>query len=59
VLDGNASAGIDQNSRETGKAAIQMLISLLNHHERGIPEICRELLIEGRWVPGATLPAKL
>ena len=59
VLDGNASAGIDQNSREIGKAAIQMLISLLNHNERGIPDICRELLIEGRWVPGATLPPRL
>jgi LacI family transcriptional regulator len=58
VLDGNASAGIDQNSKEIGKAAIQMLISLINHNERGVPEICRELLIEGRWVDGDTLPMK-
>jgi len=58
VLDGNASAGIDQNSREIGKAAVQMLISLINHNERGIPEICRELLIEGRWAGGDTLPPK-
>jgi LacI family transcriptional regulator len=58
VLDGEASAGIDQNSWEIGKAAIQLLISLINHNERGIPEVCRELLIEGRWADGDTLPAK-
>lgn len=58
VLDGNADAGIDQNSWEIGKAAVQMLISLINHNERGIPEVCRELLIEGKWVDGSTLPPK-
>jgi DNA-binding LacI/PurR family transcriptional regulator len=58
VLDGGASAGIDQNSREIGRAAVQLLISLINHNERGIPEICREVLIEGRWVDGDTMPVK-
>lgn len=58
VLDGNADAGIDQNSRVIGKAAVQLLISLINHNERGIPDVCRELLIEGRWVNGSTLPPK-
>lgn len=58
VLDGNAKAGIDQNSEESGKAAVQLLISLINHNERGIPRICRELLIEGRWVDGETLPPR-
>ena len=58
VLDGGADAGIDQNSSEIGKAAVQMLISLIKHNERGIPEVCRELLIEGNWVNGSTLPPK-
>jgi LacI family transcriptional regulator len=58
VLDGGADAGIDQNSWEIGKAAVQMLISLISHNERGIPEVCRELLIEGCWVNGSTLPPK-
>lgn len=58
VLDGNADAGIDQNSQEIGKVAIQLLISLVNHHEIGIPKICREVLVEGRWVNGSTLPTK-
>ncbi|HAO77501.1 MAG TPA: hypothetical protein DCQ92_00730 [Verrucomicrobia subdivision 3 bacterium] len=58
ILDGNADAGIDQNSDEIGKVAIQLLISLINHNECGIPKICREVLIEGQWVNGTTLPSK-
>jgi LacI family transcriptional regulator len=59
VLDGNADAGIDQNSEEIGKAAVQLVISLLHHNECGIPTVCRELLVEGRWVDGHTLPPKI
>jgi LacI family transcriptional regulator len=58
VLDGHADAGIDQNSREIGRAAVQTLISLINHNERGIPAIPREVLVAGRWVDGATLPQR-
>jgi DNA-binding LacI/PurR family transcriptional regulator len=58
VLDGHADAGIDQNSREIGRAAVQTLISLIHHNERGIPQIPREVLVTGRWVDGSTLPAR-
>jgi DNA-binding LacI/PurR family transcriptional regulator len=58
VLDGNADAGIYQNSEEIGRVAIQLLISLINHNECGVPKICRELLVEGHWVNGSTLPPK-
>jgi LacI family transcriptional regulator, galactose operon repressor len=58
VLDGNADAGIDQNSEEIGKVAVQLLISLINHNECGIPNVCREVLVEGQWVNGSTLPLK-
>lgn len=58
VLDGNADAGIYQNSKDMGRAAVELLISHINHNYRGIPEICRELLIEGKWVNGLTLPKK-
>jgi len=58
VLDGGVSAGIDQNSEEIGKAAAQMLISQIDYNQRGIPQVCRELLIEGRWVDGDTLPER-
>jgi LacI family transcriptional regulator len=58
VLDGNADAGINQNSAVIGEAAVQMLISLIHHNERGIPKVCRELLVEGEWVDGRTLPPR-
>lgn len=54
VLDGNADKGIDQNSLEIGRAAVQLLISLINHNECGIPKVCREVLIEGHWVDSST-----
>jgi LacI family transcriptional regulator len=58
VWDGNADAGIYQNSEVIGKAAVQLLISLIHHNERGIPAVCRETLVEGRWQDGSTLPRK-
>lgn len=58
VLDGEVDAGIDQNSAEIGRAALQLLVSLIMHQERGLPAVCRELLIEGSWVDGASLPAR-
>jgi LacI family transcriptional regulator len=56
VLDGNADAGIYQNSDEIGRAAVQLLISLIHHDQRGIPPLCREVLVEGKWQDGSTLP---
>jgi len=58
VLDGEADAGIDQNSKEIGRAAVQTLISLIHHNERGVPQVPREVLVAGRWVDGSTLPVK-
>lgn len=58
ILDGGVDAGIDQNSEEIGRAALQLLASLVEHRERGIPATTRELLIDGRWADGASLPAK-
>lgn len=58
VLDGHADAGIDQNSKEIGRTAVQTLISLITHNERGIPRVPREVLVAGSWVDGSTLPTK-
>ena len=58
TLDGNVDAGIYQNSEEIGRAAVQLLISLTHHNELGIPRICREVLVEGSWVDGSSLPVK-
>jgi DNA-binding LacI/PurR family transcriptional regulator len=58
VHDGNADAGIDQNPFEIGKAACESVISLIVHGSFGAPTVPRELLIEGTWVNGSTLPPK-
>jgi DNA-binding LacI/PurR family transcriptional regulator len=57
-VDNNIDAGIYQNSDEIGKAAIQLLISLIHHNERGVPRVRREVLVEGKWVDGSTLPPR-
>jgi len=58
VMDAGVDAGIYQNSNEIGRAAIQLLISLIHHNERGIPRVRREVLVEGDWVDGGTLPPR-
>jgi len=58
VMAGSGDAGIYQNSDEIGRAAIQLLISLIHHNERGVPQVRRELLVEGEWMNGSTLPPR-
>lgn len=56
VLDGHADAGIDQNPEEIGRVGFLMLNLLINDGARGIPKIFRQILVEGSWVDGSTLP---
>lgn len=56
MLDGNFDSGVDQNSEEIGHVALSTLASLIHQNERGIPQYCRRILVEGRWVQGASLP---
>jgi LacI family transcriptional regulator len=56
VLDGNFDAGVDQNSYETGQVAMRTLAGLIQQNERGVPQYCRRILVEGRWVPGSSMP---
>jgi len=58
VRDGNADAGIEQHSEEIGKAAVEILLSLLIHNQTGVPEIVREIVITGNWVNGGSLPPR-
>lgn len=58
VLDGNFDAGADQNSHEIGRVAVSTLASLILENERGIPRYQRRILVEGRWVDGASMPAR-
>ena len=56
VLDGNFPAGIDQNCHDIGAVALRTLAGLIYQNERGVPAVFRRLLVEGRWVDGASLP---
>lgn len=56
VLDIPISAGIDQHSEEIGRVGLLMLNSLINDGAMGIPRIFRQVLVEGSWVDGPSLP---
>lgn len=55
-LDGNISAGIDQHPTEIGRVAVLTVISLINDFAQGVPAIFRQILVEGSWVDGPSLP---
>jgi DNA-binding LacI/PurR family transcriptional regulator len=59
VLDGDADAGIFQNSEEIGRVGINVLLSLINDNDHGVPPIFREILVDGTWVDGSTLPKRV
>lgn len=46
--------GIDQHSRRVGAAALDLVVSQINHHERGLPAVPRITMVEGTFVQGAT-----
>jgi LacI family transcriptional regulator len=58
VLDGNATAGIDQHSEEIGRTAALSLISLIHDHDRGPSRLHRELLVKGSWIDGPSCPPR-
>ncbi len=56
IQDISIAAGINQNPAEIGRVALLMLHSLITDHARGVPGIFRQLLVEGSWVDGDSLP---
>lgn len=52
--DTHGITGINQNSRQVGAAAVDVLISQLRHNERGVPTIPRLAMVEGTFVMGDT-----
>jgi DNA-binding LacI/PurR family transcriptional regulator len=48
-------SGVDENIETTGVAALDLLLTLMHRNERGIPAIPRTVLIDSKWVPGATV----
>lgn len=58
VLDVPNLAGIYQNPLEIGRVGLLMLNSLINDGSKGVPEIFRQILVEGNWCDGESLPPK-
>jgi LacI family transcriptional regulator len=56
VFDIPVDAGINQNSEEIGRVAVETLISLMNSNDRGKPAVPRRILIKGTWMDGSSLP---
>lgn len=50
----SAWAGIDQNSDEIGRAAVDLVLSKIRAGERGIPCVRRSLLVHCQWRDGLT-----
>jgi LacI family transcriptional regulator len=58
ILDAHCDAGIDQHPEEIGRVGFLMLNSLMNDRARGIPQIFRQILVEGSWTDGDSLPQR-
>jgi len=56
VFDIPVDTGINQNSEEIGRVAVETLISLMNINDQGKPAVPRRILIRGTWVDGTSLP---
>jgi LacI family transcriptional regulator len=56
LVDIPVDTGINQNSEEIGRVAVETLISLINSNDRGKPTIPRRILVQGSWVDGTSLP---
>lgn len=50
--------GIDERPSEIGRTAAEMLASLIQHGDRGLPKIPRVTMIDGAFVPGKIAAAK-
>ncbi len=48
-------AGVCEDNAQLGRIAVDFLVSLLHHGERGIPAHPQQVLVEGLWTPGRTL----
>lgn len=51
-------SGVCQNGFDIGVAAAEMLVSMLERNETGVPLIPRTLVMEGSWCEGATTPRR-
>src|SRR5687767_10441754 len=52
---GDSCSGVYQNGKMIGALAADTLISMVERHERGLPEQATTLMVEGQWNEGRTL----
>lgn len=57
VKPGRGPAGVNEAPFDVGAAAVDYVAGMLQRNERGVPAGPRRVLIEGRWVDGATVRA--
>ncbi len=43
--------GVHEDTEQIGRVAADLLVSMIQHGERGVPSSPRRTLIEGKWVP--------
>jgi LacI family transcriptional regulator/LacI family repressor for deo operon, udp, cdd, tsx, nupC, and nupG len=48
-------AGVHENARQAGEAAVDFLVGQIQQGIRGIPELPRQIHIEGTWCPGPSV----
>jgi LacI family transcriptional regulator len=58
VSDIPVDAGINQNSEEIGRMAMEMLVMQIHVNQRGEPRAPCRILVESIWQDGASLPRK-
>ncbi|RYD22041.1 MAG: LacI family transcriptional regulator [Verrucomicrobiaceae bacterium] len=58
LIDTGIDTGIDQHPEEIGRVGMLLLNSIINDGAIGIPSIFRQILVEGHWVQGTSLPPK-
>jgi DNA-binding LacI/PurR family transcriptional regulator len=49
------NTGVHYDFSQTGAVGVELLVGLLHRQERGIPARPQEVLLEGKWIEGATL----
>jgi DNA-binding LacI/PurR family transcriptional regulator len=59
VSDSGIDSGIEPNPGEIGRAAVQLLRSLLVESDCGLPGIIRTIVILGKWIDGTCLPSRV
>lgn len=52
---GSGFAGIEERPAEIGARAVDLLASMVQREEKGVPEIPSVTMIEGRWIDGLSI----